>query len=152
MQRTDALVAGVALALCAAAFALTYRFSATTPAAIMSGMGAEFFPRLVIAVIALLAICILFGVGNPPMERPPPVPARVLVSAGVLLAFVGAVELVGMWAASFVLMVGLGRMWGEKNLVKLSVAAASLLAVIYFVFVRVLKGNFPEGIVARLWS
>jgi hypothetical protein len=152
MRRTDALVAGVALATCAAAFALTYRFTATTPAAIMSGMGAEFFPRLVIAVIALLAICILFGFGNPPMERPPPVPARVWVTAGVLLAFVGAVELLGMWAASFLLMVGLGRMWGEKNVVKLSAAAASLLAAIYFIFVRVLKGNFPEGIVARLWS
>ena len=152
MQRNDVVVAGVALAACAAAFALTFRFTATTPAAILGGMGAEFFPRLVIAVIALLAVCILFGVGNPPMERAPPMPARVWVTAGVLLAFIAAVEVVGMWLASFVLMVGLGRMWGQKSLLKLSAAAAGLLAVIYFVFVRVLKGNFPEGIVARLWS
>ena len=152
MQRNDVVVAGVALAACAAAFALTFRFTATTPAAVMGGMGAEFFPRLVIAVIALLAVCILFGVGNPPMERAPPIPARVWVTAGVLLAFIAAVELAGMWLASFVLVVGLGRMWGEKNLLKLSAAAAGLLAGIYFVFVRVLKGNFPEGIVTRLWS
>jgi len=70
----------------------------------------------------------------------------------VLLAFIAAVELAGMWLASFVLMVGLGRMWGETSWLKLSAAAAGLLAVIYFVFVRLLKGNFPEGILVRLWS
>ena len=53
MQRNDVVVAGVALAACAAAFALTFRFTATTPAAILGGMGAEFFPRLVLAVITL---------------------------------------------------------------------------------------------------
>ena len=68
------MVAAVAIAACAVAFALTFRFSATTPAAMMSGMGAEFFPRLVIAVMVVLAVCIAFGIGSPPMERPAPVP------------------------------------------------------------------------------
>ena len=152
MQRNDVVVAGVALAACAAAFALTFRFTATNPAAILGGMGAEFFPRLVLAVIALLAVCILFGIGNPPMERAPPIPARVWITAVVLLAFIAALEFAGMWLASFVLMVGLGRMWGEKNWLKLSAAAAGLLAVLYVVFVRVLKGSFPQGIFERLWS
>ena len=62
-----------------------------------------------VATIALLAACILFGVGNPPMERAPPIPARVWVTAAVLLASIAAMEFVGMWLASFVLMVGLGR-------------------------------------------
>ena len=152
MQRNDVVVAGVALAASAAASALTYRFTATTPAAVLGGMGAEFVPRLVIAVIALLAACILFGVGNPPMERAPPIPARVWVTAAVLLAFIAAMEFAGMWLASFVLMVGLGRMWGEKSWLKLSAAAAGLLAVIYFLFVRMLKGNFPQGVFERFWS
>ena len=146
------MVAAVALAACIVAFALTFRFSATTPAAMMSGMGAEFFPRLVIAVIAVLAVCIAFGIGSPPMEKPAPVPASVWITAGVLVAFVVAVELIGMWLASFLLVVGLGRMWGEKRYLRTSLAAIGLLAVIYLVFVRVLKGNFPGGLIAGLWS
>jgi hypothetical protein len=152
MRRQDLWVAAVALAACAAALFLTFRFTTTTPFAMMSGMGAEFFPRLVIAVMAILAICIAFGIGNPPMDDPPPIPARVWITAGVLLAYIAAVEVFGMWLASFVLLVGLGRMWGEKSLFKLAIAGAGLLTVIYLVFVRLLKGSFPEGLLASLWS
>jgi tripartite tricarboxylate transporter TctB family protein len=151
VRRQDLLVAGVALAACATALVLTFRFTTTTPAAMMSGMGAEFFPRLVIAVIALLAICIAFGIGNPPMTTPPPIPSSVWITGGVLLLYIAAVELVGMWLASFGLLVGLGRMWGERSYIKLGVVAAALLAVIYFVFVRVLKSNFPGGWIGTLW-
>jgi hypothetical protein len=152
VRREDLVVAAVAIAACIVAFALTFRFSTTTPAAMMSGMGAEFFPRLVIAVMVLLAVCIAFGIGSPPMEKPAPVPVSVWITAGVLVAFVAAVELLGMWLAAFVLLVGLARMWGEKSYLKTSLAAIGLLAVVYLVFVRVLKGNFPGGLIAGLWS
>ena len=145
-------MAAVAIAGCIIAFALTFRFSTTTPAAMMSGMGAEFFPRLVIAVMVVLAVCIAFGIGSPPMEKPAPVPVSVWITAGVLFAFVAAVELIGMWLASFALVVGLGRMWGEKRYLKTGLSAIGLLAVIYLVFVRLLKGNFPGGLIAGLWS
>ena len=145
-------MATVAIAGCIVAFALTFRFSTTTPAAMMSGMGAEFFPRLVIAVIVVLAVCIAFGIGNPPMEKPAPVPTSVWITAGALVAFVAGVQLLGMWLASFVWMLGLGRMWGEKSYLRTGLAAIGLLTVIYFVFVRVLKGNFPSGLIAGLWS
>lgn len=141
-------MAAVALAACAAAFALTFRFTATTPAALMSGMGAEFFPRLVLGVMAILAVCIALGIGNPPTDASPPVPRIVWVVAGVLLVYVLALEIIGMWLASFLLFVGLGRMWGEKRLAYLALTAAGLLAVIYLVFVRLLKGSFPGG----FWS
>ena len=152
MRREDLVVAVVALAGCAVAFGLTFRFSTTTPGAMMSGMGAEFFPRLVIGVIAVLAVCIAFGIGSPAMAKPAPIPRVVWVTAGVLAGYLVALELVGMWAASLLVMVLLGRMWGEKNLFKLTAASAVLLAVIYWVFIRFLKGAFPEGLVTRLWS
>lgn len=151
MRRADLLVAGVALAACAVALFLTFRFTATTPAALMSGMGAEFFPRLVIAVIAVLAVCIALGIGNPPMETPPPIPLSVWITLAGLLLYIAAIELIGMWLASFALLVGLGRMWGERSYLKLSLAAAALLAIIYFVFIRVLKSNFPDGWIGTLW-
>jgi hypothetical protein len=152
VRREDLLVAAVALAACALAFGLTFRFTATTPAALMSGMGAEFFPRLVIAVMAVLAVCIAFGIGNPPMDKPPPIPASVWITVAVLVAYIFSIELIGMWIASFVLLVGLGRMWGEKNYLKLAVAAGALLAIVYLVFVRLLKSNFPDGLLAAIWS
>ena len=145
-------MAAVALATCVVAFGLTFHFSTTTPAAMMSGMGAEFFPRLVIVVMAVLAVCIALGIGSPPMQKPAPVPVSVWITAGVLLAYIAAVELIGMWLASFALLVGLARMWGEKSYLKIGLAAVGLLAVIYLVFVRVLKGNFPGGQIAGLWS
>jgi hypothetical protein len=141
----DLVVAGVALALCAVAFWLTFRFQATAPAAMMEGMGAEFFPRLVIGVIAVLAICIALGFGNPEMAKPAPVAGVVWVTMAILAAYVALLPLGGMWLTSFVLMVGLGRMWGEKSWLKLSVASALLLGAIYFVFVKFLKGGFPAG-------
>lgn len=152
MRRPDVVVAVVALSACAAAFTLTYFFTVNAAAAMLGGMGAEYFPRLIIGVIAVLAVCILFGVGNPPMEVPAPVPGMVWVAVAILAAYVAVVELAGMWLASFVLMVGLGRIWGVRDYAKLSLMAAGLLGVIWLVFVRILKGNFPEGLVARLWS
>ncbi|HVF62896.1 MAG TPA: tripartite tricarboxylate transporter TctB family protein [Casimicrobiaceae bacterium] len=144
-------MAAVALCACVAAFALTYRF-ATMPAAMVSGLGAEAFPRLVIGVIALLAVLAAFGIGNPPMAAPAPIPPMVGITAAVLLAFVGAVALIGMWPAAFLLLVGLGRLWGERKLWKLSLSAVALCAVLHVLFVRVLRGNFPDGLIARLWS
>ncbi|MBA2412530.1 MAG: tripartite tricarboxylate transporter TctB family protein [Burkholderiaceae bacterium] len=151
MRRTDVVVAAVALFACAVAFGLTFRF-ATMPAAMVSGLGAEAFPRLVIGVIALLAVLAAFGIGNPPMETPPPVPPMVWMTAAVLLAFVGAVELVGMWPSAIVFLVGLGLLWGERSLWKLTASALALCAVLYGLFVRVLGGNFPKGLIANLWS
>lgn len=151
MRRTDVVVAAVALCACAVAFGLTYRF-ASMPAAMVSGLGAEVFPRLVIGVIALLAVLAAFGIGNPPMETPPPVPPMVWITSAVLLAFVGAVELIGMWPSAIVFLVGLGLLWGERSLWKLAASALALCAVLYGLFVRVLGGNFPKGLIANLWS
>ena len=152
MRVRDLLVAAVALAACAVAFGLTFRFTTTTPAAMMSGMGAEAFPRLVIVVMAILAICIGLGIGNPPMQKPAPIPAVVWITIGVLAAYIAVVDLLGMWLASFALMLVLGRMWGERRYARLAVASAAMLLVVWLVFVKLLKGSFPEGLVARLWS
>src|SRR5688572_24357295 len=133
MRRQDLVVAGVALAGCAVAFGLTYKFSATTPAAIMSGMGAEFFPRLVIGVIVVLAICIALGIGTPESARPAPVPGIVWITMAILAGYVAVLELGGMWLTSFVFMVGLGRLWGIRSWPRLALTSAIMLAVIWFV-------------------
>ena len=151
MRRTDVVVAAVALCGCAVAYWLTYRF-AVMPAAMVSGLGAEVFPRLVIGVIAFLAVLAAFGIGNPPMETPAPVPRVVWITGTVLFAFVGAVALIGMWPAAIVFLIGLGLLWGERSVWKLTASAVVLCAALYGLFVRVLGGNFPKGLIANLWS
>lgn len=151
MRRTDAVVAAVALSGCVVAYWLTYRF-AVMPAAMVSGLGAEVFPRLVIGVIAFLAVLAAFGIGNPPMETPAPVPRMVWITSAVLFAFVGAVQLIGMWPAAFVFLICLGLLWGERSVWKLTASAVVLCAALYGLFVRVLAGNFPKGLIANLWS
>jgi hypothetical protein len=152
MRRHDILVAALALVACAVAFGLTYRFTTTTPAAMMQGMGAEFFPRLVIGLMAVLAVCIGLGVGNPPSDSPPRIPGIVFVTAGVLAAYVVAVELFGMWVSSLALMLGLGYMWGERRYARMALASVGMLLAIWLLFVKVLKSGFPAGLVERLWS
>jgi putative tricarboxylic transport membrane protein len=151
VRRTDAVVAAVALCGCVVAYWLTYRF-AVMPAAMVSGLGAEVFPRLVIGVIAFLAVLAAFGIGNPPMETPAPVPRMVWITSAVLFAFVGAVQLIGMWPAAFVFLICLGLLWGERSVWKLTASAVVLCAALYGLFVRVLAGNFPKGLIANLWS
>ncbi len=147
MRRQDLVIAAVVLAACAVAFGLTYRFTATSPASILSGMGAEFFPRIVIGVMAVLAVCIALGFGSPETAKPPPVPGVVWLTMGILAAYVALLQVGGMWLTSFVLMVGLGRLWGEKSWLKLSVASAGLLFATWLVFVKLLKGGFPNGMI-----
>jgi hypothetical protein len=151
VRRTNAVVAAVALCGCVVAYWLTYRF-AVMPAAMVSGLGAEVFPRLVIGVIAFLAVLAAFGIGNPPMETPAPVPRMVWITSAVLFAFVGAVQLIGMWPAAFVFLICLGLLWGERSVWKLTASAVVLCAALYGLFVRVLAGNFPKGLIANLWS
>jgi len=147
----DRFVAIAALAFCALVYGLTYTFD-SVPEALMSGLGAELFPRLVLIVMAILALLIALGIGAPPIEALPPLPARVWATGAVLFGFIGAVELIGMFPSSFLLLVGLGWMWGERRLVPLTLSAAGLCIAIYLLFVRFVGVSFPRSMLASLWS
>ncbi len=150
-SRTDLLVAAVILAFCAIVYGLTYRFDAV-PVALMDGLGAELFPRLVLGVVALMAVLIALGIGITPMAAPPPVHPMVWMTGGAMLAFMVAVEVIGLWPTAFLFVVGLGWLWGERSLLRLALSAAGLCAVLYLLFVRLLGGTFPKGLLTSLWS
>jgi hypothetical protein len=150
-SRTDLRVASATLVFCAAAYALTFRFD-KVPEALMSGLGAEFFPRLILAAMAVFAVLIALGMGNAPLAPPPRLPRMVWITGAAILSFMALVEVLGMWLAAFLFLVGLGRLWGERGLIKLSVSALGLCAVLYLVFVRLLGGNFPLGLLGALRS
>src|SRR5262245_19105298 len=96
--RPDRIVAAVALVFCVVVYALTYQFDAV-PAALMSGLGAELFPRLVLWLMALLAGLMALHIGITPMDPPAAIPRMVYPTGGAMFAFMGVVEGAGMWAA-----------------------------------------------------
>lgn len=146
---TDRRVAGATILLCAIVYAYTYTFD-EVPAALMGGLGAELFPRLVLWTLAILAVLLALHVGSPPMDAPAPIPRPVWIAGGAMLLYVGVLELIGMWLASAMALVGLGWLWGERSLVKLSISAVMLTGALYLVFVRLLGGSFPRGLLGAL--
>ena len=144
--RPDRIVAAVALAFCVLVYALTYRFDAT-PAALMSGLGAELFPRLVLWTMALLAGLMALHIGITPMEPPAAIPRMVYLTGGAMFLFLGV------WIACFAFRIGVGWMWGERNLPKLSASAFGLCLALYLLFVKFLGGTFPKGLLGEMfWS
>ena len=133
------------IAVAAVLFALTFGFE-RLPAGLAGGFGAEAFPRLVLGVIAALAV--LLFVAGPASEPQTRIPAMVYYTAGSLLAFMALVPVVGMLGAMFVFLVGLGYLWGERRAWLLLVVSTAAMVVIWGVFVRGFAVQLPQG----LWS
>jgi hypothetical protein len=139
------IAAAAVIAVAAVLVALTFGFE-KLPAGLAGGFGAEAFPRLVLGVIAALAM--LLFVAGPASEPQTRIPAMVYYTAGSLLAFMALVAVAGMLGAMFVFLLGLGYLWGERRAWLLLVVSAAVMAAIWGVFVRGFAIQLPQG----LWS
>ena len=139
-------VAAVAVLTTAAVlFALTFGFE-KLPAGLSGGFGAEAFPRLVLGVIAALAMLLAFI--PPAAATQPRMPRIVYLTAGALLAFMALVPLAGMLPAMFLFQLGLAYLWGERRHWLLLLSAAAMTAVIWLIFVRGFGVQLPKGLFA----
>jgi hypothetical protein len=139
------VAAAAVIAVAAVLFALTFGFE-KLPAGLAGGFGAEAFPRLVLGVIVgLAALLFVAGPASEPQTRIPPM---VYYTAGSLLAFMALVPLVGMLGAMFLLLLGLGTLWGERRTWLLALTSVAVMAVIWGVFVRGFAVQLPQG----FWS
>jgi asparagine N-glycosylation enzyme membrane subunit Stt3 len=137
------IAAAAVVAVAAVLFALTFGFE-KMPLGLSGGFGAEAFPRLVLGVIAGLAL-LLFATGRV-SEPQPPVPRMVYFTGASLLAFMALVPLAGMLPAMFLFQLGLAYLWGERrHLLVLSIAAATT-ALLWAVFVRGFGIQLPKGV------
>ena len=144
-MNSNRVAAAAVAAVAAVLFALTFGFE-KLPAGLAGGFGAEAFPRLVLGVIAALAVLLFFyGPASEPQAR---IPAMVYYTAGSLVAFMALVPLAGMLGAMFVFLVGLGYLWGERRAWLLLLVSAAIMAAIWGVFVKVFAVQVPQG----LWS
>ena len=137
------LAAAAVIAVAAVLFALTFGFE-KLPAGLAGGFGAEAFPRLVLGVIAGLAV--LLALPATAGEPLPPIPPMVWTSGALLLAFMALVPLAGMLPAMFGFLLGLGWLWGERRYGVLLLNAGLLSAVIWAVFVKGFGVQLPKGL------
>jgi hypothetical protein len=141
----DQIVALVILAGCAAVYGLTLTFE-EVPAALTQGMGPAAFPRLLLAVMAVLALVLAFAARGQADEHREPVPAIVYRTAAAMLAFMALLWLVGMPVAMAIAVLGMGALWGERRWAILVATAIGLSAAIYLVFTKAFGIPLPRGL------
>jgi hypothetical protein len=137
--------AAAVIAIAAALFAATFWFE-EMPEGITRGFGAELFPRMVLGTIIALALLLAM---TPASDAPVPrIPPMMWYSAATLLAFMALVRVAGMLPAMFVLLLGLGYLWGERRHWLLVVSAILLMAAVWGVFVKGFGVQLPKGLLA----
>ena len=133
------------IAAAAVLFALTFGFE-KLPEGLAGGFGAEAFPRLVLGLIAGLALLLVFVPS--PAEAQAAVPRMAYLTGGSLLAFMALVPLAGMLPAMFLFQLGLAYLWGERRHLLVFCIAALTTAVLWAVFVRGFGIQLPKGVFA----
>lgn len=169
LTHRDTVTGAILLGFCAAAWWLTLGFD-EVPVLLSQNVPPTFFPRLVIAVAALLGAGLMIGgirqrVGAVPRQPaaqdashaadagqaraalPPPAfwaTVGIIAAAGVCIPLIGSPATLGMVAAVLPLT------WGERRYRSIVVLAVSLPAGIYAVFTLGLGVRFPTGYIWTL--
>jgi len=147
-RHSDYAVALVILACCAVVYGLTFTFD-TVPAALTQGMGPAAFPRLLLVVMALLAIVLALSARGRAEEAREPVPATVYRTAAAMLAFMALLWLAGMAVAMAIAVVGMGALWGERRWLLLAASGIGLSLAIYVFFTKLFGIPLPRGLLGE---
>lgn len=143
---SDLAIALGIVAFCAVIYAVTTGFP-RMPSMLAMGMGPEVFPRLLLAVLIVLAgVLALLARGKTDPAREP-IPAMVYWTVLAMLAFMAVLWLTGMAFAMVAGFVGIGALWGERRWALLVVSGVILSASIYLLFVKGFGVPLPRGVV-----
>jgi hypothetical protein len=147
-RSANLLAAAVAAAVAVLLLALTFGFE-QMPEGLTQGLGAEFFPRLVLGTI--LALSVALALTSAPRGEPlPPIAPLVYASAVALVVFMAMVWLIGMLPAMLLFLIGLGMLWGERRPIVLLASSTLVLVAIWAVFVRGFRIPLPQGYLLAL--
>ena len=144
MKHSDTASGLVLLGFCALTYWLTTGFT-EVPAMLSQNVPPTFFPRLVIAVVALLSVILVIRGFRQETHATEPVPpvfwatVGIIALAGVLTAFLGTLPTLALVA------VALPIIWGERRYALIGALAVCLPAAIYVVFTLGLGVRFPAG-------
>ena len=145
---TDVVIAVAIIGLCALVWAGTLTFE-DVPAVLAQGMGPGVFPRLVLGVMTVLALWLAVSSrGRPDPEREP-VHRMVYLTAAAGLAFMGVLQVFGIYGAIAFAFLGIGRLWGERRWLLLAAVAAGIAVATHLVFVTAFGIPLPRGLLGQ---
>lgn len=145
----DLVVGLVILALCALVYWLTLGFREAPPALAQNVQPAT-FPRMVVGVIAALAVLmIVLGLGHKARQRrvPPPLVAG---TALAMLAFVLAFQWLGIVAAMVLFCLAMPFAWGERRWPAILAFGLGFPALVWLIFAVGLDVHFDDSPLTRL--
>jgi putative tricarboxylic transport membrane protein len=152
VHRPDLVLALVVLAGCGGLYYVTTTFEEVAPL-FADNIGPAWFPRLMLWTIAVLALALPFehllvagGRKRLDEDRSDRVKPITVLTAGLLLLIVLAVELVGMALAAVLVSALLPLLWGERRYKVLIPFAILFPAAVTLLFARVLKIYFEPGL------
>jgi len=141
----DVIAAIAIIVFGAVVVGLTTTFEEVAPA-LAQGVPPESFPRLMVAVLAVLAVIMAVQSRGKPAKRRKRLPGMLYFSLGAVLAFALLIEVVGAIGAMVLFCLGLPILWGERRLGWVVVYAIVFPASVYLLFTRLLEVRFPAGI------
>jgi len=151
VHRVDLWVAAVLLAFCAGAYYLTTTFDEVSRL-LTQNVPPEWFPRLLIWTIAILALALPFehrflaqSREGLDADRKTAIPPIAVVTAVLLCLVVAAIAWIGTFYAMILVCLALPVLWGERRWKLLIPYVILFPAVIALLFTQVLKVYFEPG-------
>lgn len=141
---SDLIVGACILLFCAAAYGVTLTF-AKAPAVVAQNVQPATFPRLVLAVIAILTGVMMALARKNPARRRRSVALMVPLSAAVMVGFVLAFQWLGIVPAMVLLCLGLPVVWGERRWHLVLPFGLGFPLAVYFLFVEILEVHFEPS-------
>jgi len=149
--RDDYIVGAAILVFCAVVYAITTTFE-EVPAMLSQGIQPAQFPRMMVIVIAVLAVIMIIQARRGPAVHRVPVPSVVYGTAGLLVLFVLAIDWLGLLVASLLFCILLPILWRERRYAWLIAFAVLFPTGIFLLFSKVLEVRFPLGVLGLFGS
>lgn len=140
----DVLAGLVLLAIAGLGLWLTTGFR-DVPAMLSQNVPPTFFPRLVLAGIAILSVVLIARGLKRAAEPRPRIGATVGATALVIVLTPLAIGAIGTWLTIAAVCLAVPWLWGERRWRRFSLVAIGMPAFVYLVFARALELRFPVG-------
>lgn len=140
----DAIAGAAVLVFCLAAYLVTLGFK-EAPAAIAQNVQPATFPRMVLLVMAILAVAII-ALSFRRQDKPKkPFKPMLWPSVAIMPGFVLAFSFLGILPAMILLCFFLPLLWGERRLTLIIPYSIMIPTAIYLLFAVVLKVHFEPS-------
>lgn len=151
INRTDLIVTGILLMVCAGLYYTTAGFDEVSPL-FAQDMPPERFPRMLLWVIVVLSLTLPFERWLRKEEgkvldkaRSRPVQPIVYITAGFLVLSVFAIQWIGTFPVLVLICIGLPLLWGERRLKILVPFVILFPTAVMLLFSKVLGVYFDPG-------